>query len=117
MSVQWSVPPQRAFGELADAYVRAIRRGVRTLADRYAPEIEAYMKVEAIWTDRTANARQTLNTQVEEMALDMVNIILAHGVEYGIWLELAHGGNYAIIAPTIDVYGPRIWADVQAMLR
>lgn len=117
MSFQWRVRPTTAWTGLADDYVRRIRRGVRLLAERYAPEIEAYMKAEALWTDRTGNARQTLSAEVEQTAEDMVTIILAHGVDYGIWLELAHGGNWAIINPTIDVFGPRIWADVQAMLR
>lgn len=117
MSFRWSVTPTSAFVGLGNAYTAAIRRGVRAIADRYAPEIEAYMKSEATWTDRTGNARQSLAAEVEEMAGEMVQIILAHGVEYGIFLELAHGGAYQIIAPTIDVFGPRIWADVRAMLR
>lgn len=117
MSFSWTVTPTQAWGGMATAYVQAIRRGVRALAERYSAEITAYMKDNAIWTDRTANARQSLNTEVEQMGLDMVSIILAHGVEYGIFLELAHGGAYQIIGPTIDVFGARIWADVQALLR
>lgn len=117
MSFSWQVPPTRAFPTLTDAYVAEIRNGIRQIADRYASEIEAHMKAEAIWIDRTGNARQSLSAEVEQATQDMVEIVLAHGVEYGIFLELAHGGAYAIIAPTIDVFGPRIWADVQAMLR
>lgn len=112
----WSVTPTVAWTELSREYVRAIRRAVRQLADHYAPEIEAYMKSNASWTDRTGNARQTLNTEVQRMGQDMVTIILAHGVSYGIFLELANGGAYQVIAPTIDVFGPRIWADVQSIL-
>ena len=32
-------------------------------------------------------------------------ITLAHGVDYGIWLELAHEKKYAIIPETIRVVG------------
>lgn len=124
MGITWSMTPKEAFGELTDAYVQAIRKGVRALANRYAPEIEAHMKSTASWTDRTANARQTLHTEVEELGFDMVSVILAHGMEYGVYLEgftpegreTTQGGRFAIIAPTIDEFGPRIWADVQAML-
>lgn len=116
MSFQWDVTPEQAFGELTQAYIAAIRRGVQAIAQRRAPEIEAWMKQNASWTDRTGNARQTLNTTIEEISLDMVNIILAHGVEYGIYLELANAGNYAIIAPALDHWGPIIWRDVQQML-
>lgn len=117
MTISWSNPPAQAWEGLAREYVAAIRRGVRTIADRYAPEIEAWMKSNASWTDRTGNARQTLNTDVHNLTADMVEIMLAHGVEYGIFLELANAGNYAVIAPALDVFGPRIWADVQAMMR
>lgn len=117
MSFQWDVTPDMAFMQLTDAYIAAIQRGVRAIANRYAPEIESHMKAHALWVDRTGNARQTLHTAVEELSLDMVEIILSHGVDYGIYLELSNAGRFAIIAPTIDVFGPRIWADVQAMLR
>lgn len=117
MSFTWSVTPSRAWGGLATAYVQAFRNGVRQLADRYADEIETHMKQEARWVDRTGNARKMLTAEVEDVAMSMVEIILAHGVSYGVFLELANAGRYAIIAPTIDIFGPRIWADVRAMLR
>jgi hypothetical protein len=117
MSFRWSTPPRTAWGDLSAAYVLAIRNGVRAIAQRRAPEIEAWMKENAPWTDRTGNARQTLSAEVEDATLDMVSILLAGGVEYQIFLELAHGGNWAIIAPAVDYWGPILWADVRAMLR
>jgi hypothetical protein len=116
VSFQWSVTPERAFGDLTNAYIAAIRRGIRALADRRAPEIEAWMTSNAGWTDRTGNARQTLHTEVEQVSLDMVQIVLAHGVSYGVYLELSHGAAYSIISPALDYWGPQIWRDVQAML-
>lgn len=102
---------------MTDAYAQAVHDAVKALADRYAPEIEAYMKQNAVWTDRTANARQTLYTEVEDVSLQMASIILSHGVEYGIYLELSNAGEYAIIGPTMDVFAPRIWQDVVNMMR
>jgi len=32
------------------------------------------MKLNAIWVDRTGNARQTLTAEVEDLALDVVQI-------------------------------------------
>lgn len=116
MGMRWRVTPTEAFVPGMAAYSAAIRRGVRAIADRYAAEIEAYMKDNAIWTDRTANARQTMATEVFQVTEDMVRIVLAHGMNYGIFLELAYSGKYAIIGPTIDVFGPRIWADVNALM-
>lgn len=117
VSIEWTISPQAAFGPGMQRYIAAIRRGVRAIAQRRAPEIEAWMKLNAIWTDRTGNARQTLQAEVEDLSLDIVQIVLDHGVEYGVWLELAHGGTYAIIAPALDHFGPIVWADVQALLR
>lgn len=116
MSFHWQTTPTQAFVPGVTEYVAAIHRGVLAIANLYAPEIEAYMKANAIWTDRSGNARQTLNADANDVAMDMVQIILAHGMEYGIFLELANAGRYAIIGPTLDVFGPRIWADVQRML-
>lgn len=42
--------------------------------------------------------------QAEAAASDLVTIYLSHGhsVEYGVWLELANGGRYQVIMPTIE---------------
>ena len=117
MSFQWERTPEDALVELAEAYVTAIHDSIVTLARRYAPEIEQWLKDNAPWTDRTSNARQTLMSEVEEIANSAVIIILAHGMEYGVFLELAHGGRYSVIMPALDYFIPRIWADVLELLR
>ena len=117
MSFTWQVTPEQAFTELVDAYENEIHNAIKQIADRYAPDIEAWMKSNAPWTDRTGNARQTLNTEVQEVASVMIGIILAHGVDYGIFLELSNGGAYAIIGPALDYFAPKIWADVQRLFR
>jgi hypothetical protein len=111
MSFQWTVTPTQAFVPMTQAYIARIHIGVYRLAQSYAPRIETWMK--AI----TGNARQTLWSDVFDLANRAVGVILAHGVEYGIFLELANAGRYAIIAPAIDHFGPLIWQDVQRMLR
>lgn len=73
-----------------------------------AAEIEGTMKSNRPWVDRTGMAKATLNAKVSLQGPSKVRITLAHGVSYGIWLELAHGKNNAIIAPTIDTEGPRL---------
>lgn len=116
MSFRWSVTPTQAFVPGAAAYVAAIRRGVRAIADRWSITLEAEMKSNAPWQDQTGNLRQALYTEVEQVSLDMVEIILSHGLNYGIWLETKFAARDAVIAPTIDAHAPRIWADVVAML-
>lgn len=77
-----------------------------------ASEIEAKMKVGRPWTDRTGMAKAMLSAKVSQPSSDVVRITLAHGVNYGIWLELANEKNYAIIGPTIREESPRIVTDL-----
>lgn len=81
-----------------------------------AMTLESTMKLNRPWTDRTGMAKATLNTSVSQPDESTVRITLAHGVDYGIWLELAHDKNYAIIAPTIDAEGPKVIEDLQGIL-
>lgn len=81
-----------------------------------ASELQSKMKVNRPWTDRTGMAKALLNVKVSQPSSTVVRITLAHGVDYGIWLELAHGKNYAIIAPTVREEAPRIIADMNNLM-
>lgn len=81
-----------------------------------ASELQSKMKLNRPWTDRTNMAKTTLNAKVSQPNKDTIRITLAHGVDYGIWLELAHGKNYAIIAPTVREEGPRIISDLNNLV-
>ncbi len=81
-----------------------------------ASELQAKMKMNRPWTDRTNMAKALLSARVSQPSSNTVRITLAHGVEYGIWLELAHGKNYAIIAPTIREEGPRVVEDLNNLM-
>jgi hypothetical protein len=111
----WQQSPEQVFGPAIDAYLAAVRVGVEAIAMRWAPDIEAWMKENTPWTDRTGNARQNLRTEVVDLTSEIV-IMLAHGMEYGIFLELAHGGKYEIIGPALDRFAPLVLADVQKMM-
>lgn len=81
-----------------------------------ASEIQAKMKLNRPWTDRTGMAKALLNAKVSQPSNNIIRITLAHGVDYGTWLELANGKNYAIIAPTIREEGPRIVEDLNNLM-
>lgn len=81
-----------------------------------ASEIESKMKDNRPWTDRTGMAKAMLSAKVSQPSDNIVRITLAHGVDYGIWLELANERNYAIIAPTIDEEGPRVISDLNNLM-
>jgi hypothetical protein len=84
-----------------------VKRAAMITAHRMAPEVEAYMKNNAPWTDRTGNARNGLAAHAYQDG-DQIGILLYHQVSYGIWLEIANAAKYAIINPTIEQMGPRV---------
>ena len=77
---------------------------VRVFAEQAAQTLRSNAQTNAIWIDRTGNARTRLHAYVSAMA-NGYKITLAHGVDYGIWLELAHEKKYSIIPKTIEYVG------------
>ena len=73
-----------------------------------ADELEGKIKTKSPWTDRTSMAKQTLTARVSQPSQTKLRITLAHGVDYGVWLELAHSKNWAIVAPTIREEAPKL---------
>jgi hypothetical protein len=92
------------------AYGEKVGVAVRAVAEYIAQKTQAEMRQGAPWEDRTGNARTGLFSVVEDAAKDLVTIWLSHGhtVYYGVFLELAHGKQYAIIMPTIEANLPVI---------
>ena len=78
-------------------------RGNRAVAAAFeyqAPKSEARMKISASWTDRTGNARSGLFARPRHAAT-LHELLLSHGVSYGIYLETRFSGRYAIVRPEI----------------
>ena len=91
-----------------ESYERRVRFAVRQVALFWAARLESYAKENAPWTDRTANARQSLHTWVEDLSQDTVRLYLSHGVNYGIYLEVRWAARFAIIWPSIQRHLPEI---------
>lgn len=72
--------------------------------------IQDAMRSGAPWTDRTGNARGGLFATADATGID-----LYHTVSYGIWLEVAHDGQYAIIIPSLPVQGARVMAGLSQL--
>lgn len=60
------------------------------------------------WTDRTADARTRLHASTRKTKTGY-RIALHHGVDYGIWLEIANEKRFAIIEPTIRLNSQEIF--------
>ncbi len=78
-------------------------------------KVQDYMRVNAPWTDRTANARQGLFAKAFNDG-DNHGIVCYHTMPYGIWLEVKNSGQYAIIVPTIENQGRVVMGQMNKLL-
>lgn len=93
--------------KLADGLIGAQDKAdlaIRMYAEQGARQLENFAKENRRWTDRTGHARQRLNGYVGKSEKGY-RIYLAHGVDYGIWLELAHEKRFSIIPQAIEYVG------------
>lgn len=77
---------------------------IRMYAETGGQKLVSSAKENRKWTDRTGRARASLNSSVAKISSGY-RIYLAHGVNYGIYLELAHEKRFAIIPQTIEYVG------------
>ena len=106
----WEHSPAQFAGDIGDWFEKAMQVGVLVAAD-LAEELASIMKADAPWTDRTGNARQGLSGDAERVGTSIV-LTLFHVMDYGIWLEVAHAGNYAVIMPTIQANAARVIEEI-----
>lgn len=84
------------------------------LAENWGGQLEGRAKTNAPWADRTSNARNGLFGSVED-GNDAILIRLSHSIEYGVFLELANDGRFAILKPTIDAAIPEVVASYKKL--
>ena len=114
--LKWDLRPARLFEWLGDVRRRQVEAATLRVAERNAALIEAYMKTNAPWQNRTGQARATLKAEVLDVTGRAAFILLTYGVDYSLYLETMQGGRFAIIGPTLDVFAPRIMRDLQIEL-
>lgn len=116
IGLKWDVTPYQAFTDLVENYAQSLFSTGRFIAYTRAAEMQSWMQSNAPWTDRTGDARASLFATVYDDGGTIIQIRIGHGVDYGVWLEIAHGGRWAIIAPTVDHFAPIIGRDIQRMV-
>jgi hypothetical protein len=77
---------------------------VQILCNNGAQKMEAFAKHNRPWHDRTARARQSLKGSWSKEG-GGYRIQIAHGVTYGIYLEMKNERRYAILMPTVEKVG------------
>lgn len=113
-SFEWEIPPSVMVGRLNE-WKKQLAEAIFVLGKFFAARMEAYARKHARWTDRTTNARQGLTGQAFKLATGVV-IYLFHRMEYGIWLEVANSGKYAIILETLETHYGDIMAALQKLV-
>lgn len=83
-----------------DALPGAVDKLISKTIDFHAARGESIMKTQAPWTDRTVNARNSLHTKTVHDKTHH-ELILAHGMRYGFWLEVRWAGKWGIVLPTL----------------
>jgi hypothetical protein len=126
MHFKWVKPPSHLAKEV-DRYGERILIAVHAVAAYVGQQMQDQARGRAPWQDRTGNARSGLFFAVDGFGLrpvvgqvssgarqsgsdtasvsgdkDRLVIALGHTVYYGKYLELAHGGRYAVVMSTIE---------------
>lgn len=99
-TIAWAVPPavlQSRIAGMARTFPLQVDRACRASALHG----EAFAKMNAPWTNRTGAARASLRGE-STVAGASGEIVISHGVDYGIWLEISNGRAYGIIPQTLQ---------------
>lgn len=118
-TIVWRTPPD-ALARAIEQYGERVLIAVAAVAGQLATKMEGAAKRDAPWTDRTGNARSGLfGTSEANIAQQLVVIYLSHGpvIDYGVFLELAHGGRYAVVMRTIESHLPELHAMLNEIFR
>lgn len=86
---------------------------VQSVVLEFAQLAEDQAKATAPWGDRTGAARDGLYASVDQVGLE-VQLSLNHSVDYGLWLEVIKGGQYAVIMPTLEALSSTLFERVNA---
>lgn len=112
--------PTRVYGfDVWEARLRAlptqVEDTVTAVFTAWEARLESWMRANAPWEDRTGEARRQLDAFTTPSAAK-VWLTVAHGVEYGVYLETLHQGRFAILWPALRMNWPLIQTDLCAAL-
>ena len=103
--LEWTTPVTAEIIPELERRKAAVLRAIGMVFESFALKVRAYAVKNAPWQDRTAHARQGLRTQVDTVGA-VFTLTLFHTMDYGIWLEIANDGRYAVILKTMEKQFP-----------
>jgi hypothetical protein len=95
--------------------VEKVMQAAHMKMETEAIRVQGQMQSQRPWTDRTGQAKRTLSATVDKQGTTLT-MNLAHGVEYGQWLEMRWSGRYSIIKPTLATQAPRVMQSMAGLL-
>jgi len=112
--IVWTNPPAHLAAKVA-ALGPAFGAALGAVGASVAFAGEARAKADAPWTNQTGAARAGLHGTSAVAGLGL-EVVLAHGVDYGVWLELANQGRYGVIPGTLQVMAADLEAQLHGLL-
>lgn len=107
------------FGEMRqnlDSLPEKKRRALIAYGNTAAVKLQGEAQMSRPWRNRTAQAVQRIKGYCKTTDTG-IRIYLAHGVDYGVYLEYANGKKHAVIYPTLRREGPEIMAGAAKVVR
>jgi hypothetical protein len=98
------------------AYQTRYHAVARNVLEEQAQITEQRMKAEHRWQNRTGEAERQLRCRVFDNGT-VLRFQAAHGVPYGIYLEHAHQGMFAVLQPTVRSQWPTALKAVAAAVK
>lgn len=130
---KWVVAPSEQLMPAIEKYGRDVLVAIQAVANYWGQSIQDAARQDAVWEDRTGNARGGIFFAVDGFGLspltgevtpeaksemsdvtiesgdqDTLIIMLAHTVFYGKYLETSNGGRYAVVMSTIENNLPKL---------
>jgi len=138
---QWVVSP-KVIADGLEEYGEKVLIALQAVANYWGQSIQDEARENAVWEDRTGNARGGLFFAVDGFGLspltgevtpeakaemsdvavdsgdkDTLIVTLGHTVFYGKYLELSNGGRFAIIMSTLEKNLPKLERMVQDVFK
>ena len=113
-NITWTRSPEELANEI-DNLGRLLQTEIGQRLARVQTSSQADMREKAAWNNISGNARRGLRV-VTQQAGDSWEMFFIHSVEYGKFLELANGGKYAIVWPTLTHTIPKVRSALKGLI-
>lgn len=98
------------------AWATLKRAGCAAAGGAGGGNMQNYARTHKRWKDITGNARAGLNGGSYWESQNILKMYIAHSMEYGIMLELAHDRKYAILEETINKYKDSFYQSIKRIM-